>query len=79
MMWHNGMGWGGWVGMTLAMLSFWSLMVFGVTAIFHADRDDRKRQPPQGESLQILNERLARGEIDIDEYRAHREAMRPLA
>ena len=28
---HDGMGWGGWLLMTLAMVAFWALVVFAVT------------------------------------------------
>ncbi len=32
-------------------------------------------QPGPGEALRILDERLARGEIEIDDYRARRDAL----
>lgn len=77
MWWNDGVGWGGWVVMTLTMLAFWSLVVFGVVAIFRGDRDSRTTQVPrERDPLQILDERFARGEIDDDEYRARRDALR---
>lgn len=77
MWWNDGMGWGGWVVMTLTMLAFWSLVVFGVVAIFRGDRESRTTQVPrERDPLQILDERFARGEIDDDEYRARRDALR---
>jgi putative membrane protein len=76
MWWHNGMGWGGWVIMTLTMVAFWSLVVFGILAIFRSDRDDRVNQgTAERDPLQILDERFARGEIDADEYHARRETL----
>ena len=76
MWWHNGMGWGGWVVMTLTMVAFWSLVVFGIIAIFRSDRDDRANQgTAQRDPRQILDERFARGEIDADEYHARRDAL----
>lgn len=77
MWWNDGVGWGGWVVMTLTMLAFWSLVVFGVVAIFRGDRDSRTTQVPrERDPLQILDERFARGEIDDDEYRSRRDALR---
>ena len=34
MMWGNGMGWGGWLLMTLTTVGFWALVVFGIVALF---------------------------------------------
>ena len=76
MWWHNGMGWGGWVVMTLTMVAFWSLVVFGVIAIFRSDRETRSsRAPREPDPMQILDERFARGEIDLDEYHARQDAL----
>ena len=77
MWWNDGMGWGGWVVMTLTMLAFWSLVVFGVVAMFRGDRENRTSQAPrEPDPRQILDERFARGDIDGDEYRARRDALR---
>lgn len=77
MWWNNGMGWGGWVVMTLTMLAFWSLVVFGVVAIFRGDRENRTPQVPrERDPLQILDERFARGDIEGEEYRARRDELR---
>lgn len=80
MWWNNGMGWGGWIVMTLTMVAFWSLVVFGVVAIFRGDRDARSapQQPRERDPMQILDERFARGEIDVDEYHARQEGLRPV-
>ena len=75
MWWHNGMGWGGWIVMTLTMLAFWSLVVFGVIAIFRGDRKSRSGQDHGPDPMKILDERFARGDIDIEEYRARRDAL----
>jgi len=76
--WNNGMGWGGWIVMTLIMVTFWSLLVFGVVAIFRGDRDTRSatKQPQGRDPMQILDERFARGEIDVDEYHARQGVLR---
>ena len=76
--WNNGMGWGGWIVMTLIMVTFWSLLVFGVVALFRGDRDTRSApQRSRGrDPMQILDERFARGEIDVDEYHARQQVLR---
>ena len=77
MWWHNGMGWGGWVVMTLTMVAFWSLVVFAVVAIFRGDREIEQDQSPRGpDPERILDGRFARGEIDLDEYHARQDALR---
>lgn len=77
MWWNDGMGWGGWVVMALTMLAFWSLVVFGVVAIFRGDRENRTTQVPrERDPLQILDERFARGDIEGQEYRARRDELR---
>jgi len=35
---HDGMGWGGWIIMTVAMVAFWALVVFAVLALFRTQR-----------------------------------------
>ncbi len=76
---HDGVGWGGWVMMTLAMVAFWGVVVFVVVALFRGtsnsgrtDRLVRRQQSP----LEILDERFARGEIDEDEYYARQATLR---
>ena len=77
MWWNDGMGWGGWIGMTLLMVAFWSLVVFGVIAIFRGDRESSSsRAPLQVDPLGILDERFARGDIEAEEYNARRDALR---
>jgi putative membrane protein len=74
---QDGTGGGGWVVMILAMVVFWALVVFAVVAIFRGTRDvgtgtgNARRDPKE-----ILEERFARGEIDVDEYRARMDVLR---
>lgn len=77
MWWNDGMGWGGWIAMTLVMVSFWALLIFGLMAIFRGTADGRAetRVPSRG-TREFLDERFARGEIDADEYQARKEALR---
>ena len=80
MWWNNDVGWGGWIVLTLIMVAFWSLVIFGVVAIFRGDRDTQPANPRPRERnpLQILDERFARGEIDVDEYHARQKVLRPV-
>jgi putative membrane protein len=65
-------GWG-WLLMTLGMLGFWTLVaVLALALLRRPGQSDQQRQPGQQPRLnpeEVLAERLARGEIDPDEYR----------
>lgn len=76
MMWGNGMGWGGWLLMTLTMVAFWALVVFAIVALFRGTGGS----VPRGESRprdaqELLDERFARGEIDAEEYRSRQSQL----
>ncbi len=87
MMYWNDHGMNGWgIGlMTVSMLLFWALVVFGVVALVryvgHASHHHPAAPPPTGPPErptpeQLLAERLARGEIDPDEYRRRLDVLR---
>lgn len=84
MMWWNngmgwgGMGWGGWVVMILAMGAVWALVAVAGIAIFRGVRRGRAGAPSERDASQILDERFARGEIDVDEYHARQDALRAM-
>ncbi|WP_460797411.1 SHOCT domain-containing protein [Nocardioides pacificus] len=67
---HDGIGWGGWLMMMLAMVAFWGLVVAAIITMFHTDTPAPHRSPQD-----LLDERLARGELTAEEYRALREAL----
>jgi putative membrane protein len=73
---HDGLGWGGWILMTMAMVAFWALVVFAVIAIFRGTQRSSAPTPDHRNPLQILDERFARGEIDEDEYHARSSVLR---
>jgi putative membrane protein len=82
MMWGYQWGWGGWLMMTVMMVLFWGLIIAGIIALVRylgAPRQDRRTssdsERPSAE--EVLAERLARGEIDEDEYTRRRELLRP--
>ena len=66
--WH-GMGFWGWT----MMIAFWAVVVL---LVVWAVRPGTTSGPPHAEgALHILDERLARGEIDTDEYRERRAVL----
>lgn len=76
---HNGVGWGGWVLMALAMVAFWGLAFYAIVALLRSgspagtgpDGPDDTAAAPR----RILDERFARGEIEFEEYEARRDAL----
>ena len=73
---HDGVGWGGWVLMVLTMVAFWGLVIYAILALFRSN--SAPSTGPDGapaDPRRILDERFARGEIDLDEYQARREAL----
>ena len=73
----DGPGWAGWVVMTLMMLVFWGLLVFGGIAVWRSvSRDDHRSREGRHDAEQLLDERFARGEINAEDYRERRELLR---
>jgi len=73
--WGN-QGWsvGMWIIMAVAMVIFWVIVVFGVIALvrYFGHSHDAPSGPgsgPESDPETILRERLARGEIDEDQFR----------
>jgi len=78
MMWSNGMGWAGWLFMSLTALAFWALVVFAVVALFRGSRPDTTPSGGPGvdhDPRLILDQRFARGEIDAEEYHARQAVL----
>jgi putative membrane protein len=78
MMWWYGNGISGWgyALMTVSMVLFWALVIFGVIALFRylgrSDRSTAIRPTPE----QVLAERFARGDIDEQEYHQRLNTLR---
>ena len=75
MMWRDGGGWGwSWammfVGMVM-MLGFWALVAWVIVTVLRRSEAPRSSRDAQ----QILDERFARGEVDLDEYRRRSDAL----
>ncbi len=64
-MWMNGMTWWMWLLMIAGTLGFWVMVAMAIQVVI----DPRPPQTPVApDPTRVLDERLARGEIDTDEY-----------
>ena len=78
--WDGGMGAGTWILMILAWIALIALIVWAIARLFPAlSRGDGRREAEEKDETPqaILDRRLARGEIDTDEYERLREALMP--
>ncbi|MGW5193387.1 SHOCT domain-containing protein [Kribbella sp. NPDC004138] len=75
MMYWNGMGWGGWIFMTITVVAFWALVIAAVVAVVRSVRGDATRVERPKDALELLDERFARGEIDESDYHHRRELL----
>jgi putative membrane protein len=64
--WHDGMGAGGWVLMTFLWVALVALIVWAAAQLF--SRDDRPRRAAGERPEEVLDRRLASGEIDESTY-----------
>lgn len=66
--WHHGdIGTGWWIVMMVVMVVFWALVIGGIVWLLRAAASGRTDGNPVS-AREILDERLARGEIDVPEY-----------
>lgn len=72
MWWDYDMGWGGWLIMAIAMASFWILVVLLFVSLL---RTDGPAGSESSDARDILERRLARGEIDVEEYQQRLDAV----
>lgn len=79
---HGVTGWG-WFAMSVGMILFWALIITAIVLVLRAlNRPDKQDPTPAAPSPEeILGRRLARGEIDEQEYRGRLNELRsgPLA
>ena len=64
MMWGYGMWWGGLIWLILIAAILWTLLA-----------TNRQARPNRATAIEILEERLARGEIDAETYRSTRTEL----
>ncbi len=80
MVWDSGWAWWQAGLMWLAMIAFWALLIWLIYALV-TGAIGRGRQPERDEerrgddARRILDERLARGDIDLEEYRRLRDVI----
>jgi putative membrane protein len=70
-------GWG-WLLMTLGMLGFWALVAVLAVALLRRPGPPQQPQPdqqPRPNPEEVLAQRLARGELDPDEYRQRLQTL----
>ena len=73
MMWHRSWGAGDWLVMSLMMLIFWGALVAG--AVWFVRNARRPLEPSTTGARQILDEKLARGEVTEEEYLRRRDLL----
>lgn len=75
--WHmHDLGWGWWLLMSLGMVAFWALVLYGALWLArNAGPRDRDEQPRDESPVELLKRRLAAGEISVEEYERLRAAM----
>lgn len=72
--WYGGMGAGWWVVMTLLWVALIVAIVWAAARLFPRRADGGRGEPDRPE--EILDRRLARGEIDVETYEALRGKLR---
>ena len=77
--WNNqGMGGGWWVLMMIGMVVFWAFFVIGIVALlrhYGPRRGAANAESPSSSAIEILKERLARGELTEEEYARLRKLL----
>lgn len=78
MFWYgDGMSSWGYALMTIGMVVFWALVIFGIVMLVRASAP-RSAPPPSAQAPtpeDVVAMRFARGEIDEDEYRRSLDAL----
>ncbi len=71
-----GMDWWMWGLMFLGIVGFWVVVLVILRVLIQGKSGDSSTHPPAGrDPLLLLDERLARGEIDTDEYQRTRNVL----
>lgn len=73
----HGIGWGWWLLMSLGMVALWALVVFAILAVVRSSSSERDLRPAEEPErpLDLLQRRLATGEITVEEYEELRDAL----
>ena len=70
---HMG-GWGMGFGFGM-MILFWGALIVGAVLLVRWFSEQSHMRPRKSDALETLKQRLARGEIDIEDYEARRKAL----
>jgi putative membrane protein len=77
--WNNHMGnWGAgwWILMAAMMVVFWGLVILGVVWVVRSlGTGHHHHTQTAGSAVEVLDRRLASGEISPEEYRERRDAL----
>jgi putative membrane protein len=73
--WCGGMGLGGWVLMVAFWTAFIALSVWAITRIFPARPSTGAFGPDGPAPFELLDQRLAAGEIDVETYQRLRREL----
>ena len=74
MMWYyGGAGWVGWILMGVSMIVFWGAIVFLV--VWAIRPFSRPATPGSSTAVNILQERLAKGEITPEEFAQRKQIL----
>jgi putative membrane protein len=68
MFYMHSFGWGWWLVMSIGMVAFWGLVIYGVVWVLRGRSPQRAEQPARERPQEILKQRLAQGEISAEEY-----------
>lgn len=70
----DGWGAGAWVLMALGMIGFWALVILGIVWLVRTLGGEPARSRAIS-ATEVLERRLAEGDISVDEYRQRRDAL----
>lgn len=78
MMYYSGdWAWWAWIPMSVMMIAFWGAVAWAVVALVRRSGEPGgEAGPPARTPEAILQDRLARGEIDVGEYEERLQAIR---
>lgn len=69
---HAGLGWAGWTLMSVGMVAFWGLIIWAIITLLRgAGSGGGSRRRP----TDVLADRLANGDIGVDEYERTRDLL----
>jgi putative membrane protein len=72
---HMDWGWGWWILMVFGMILFWGLVIAGVVWLVHELTRRRDHGGAEPSPLDVLDHRLASGEITPEEYEQRRKLL----